>query len=182
MAEEAVEEGKFQAFCSSCGKNTLLPFEPQPGRPVYCKECLTKIKAGTLRPVRVGRDYVPTTDKRADKGTSILNEFQPKIGEDRRKAPREPQIASEMHLSDLTQREDKPKREPAYRVPIDIEGLRKAITESLSKATKPEENLPPPAFEEHGGESGVAENNTMRRAEDKNGNEIPYSNDLPRNI
>lgn len=44
----------FQVTCSSCGKETKVPFEPAPGRPVYCKDCLQKIKDGTLQPVRRG--------------------------------------------------------------------------------------------------------------------------------
>jgi CxxC-x17-CxxC domain-containing protein len=42
-------EGKFKAVCSSCGKDTYVPFEPQAGRPLYCKECLAKIKSGELK-------------------------------------------------------------------------------------------------------------------------------------
>lgn len=49
------EAGKFEAVCSSCGKTTTVPFEPLPGRPVYCQDCLKKIKAGELAPVRVPR-------------------------------------------------------------------------------------------------------------------------------
>ena len=45
-------EGKFKAVCSSCGKDTFVPFEPEPGRPVYCKECIAKIKSGELKPVK----------------------------------------------------------------------------------------------------------------------------------
>ena len=45
-------EGKFKAVCSSCGKETFVPFEPEPGRPVYCKECIAKIKSGELKPVK----------------------------------------------------------------------------------------------------------------------------------
>src|SRR5262249_29495605 len=45
-------EGKFKAQCSICGKDTIVPFEPAPGRPVYCKDCITKIKAGELQPIR----------------------------------------------------------------------------------------------------------------------------------
>ncbi len=48
-------EGKFETTCSSCGKNTTVPFKPLPGRPVYCQDCLKKIKAGELAPVRVPR-------------------------------------------------------------------------------------------------------------------------------
>ena len=49
---ESSGEGKFKAVCSSCGKETFVPFEPEPGRPVYCKECIAKIKSGELKPVK----------------------------------------------------------------------------------------------------------------------------------
>ncbi len=45
-------EGKFKAVCSSCGKETTVPFEPEPGRPIYCKDCIAKIKSGELKPVK----------------------------------------------------------------------------------------------------------------------------------
>lgn len=43
---------KFKAICSNCGKETFVPFEPTPGRPVYCKECVAKIKSGEVKPIR----------------------------------------------------------------------------------------------------------------------------------
>lgn len=43
---------KFKAECSSCQKETLVPFEPKKGLPVYCKDCLKKIKDGELKPLR----------------------------------------------------------------------------------------------------------------------------------
>ena len=46
------DEGKFKAECSSCGKVAMVPFEPEPGRPVYCKECIAKIKSGELKPIK----------------------------------------------------------------------------------------------------------------------------------
>jgi CxxC-x17-CxxC domain-containing protein len=46
------QEGKFKAVCSSCGKETSVPFEPEAGRPVYCKECIAKIKSGEMRPLK----------------------------------------------------------------------------------------------------------------------------------
>ena len=45
-------EGKFKTVCSSCGKETTVPFEPEPGRPVYCKDCIAKIKSGELKPLK----------------------------------------------------------------------------------------------------------------------------------
>ena len=46
---------RYEAVCSSCNKTTTVPFEPLPGRPVYCRDCLKKIEAGELAPVRVPR-------------------------------------------------------------------------------------------------------------------------------
>ncbi len=30
------------AECSECGAETQVPFEPDPDRPVYCKDCFQK--------------------------------------------------------------------------------------------------------------------------------------------
>ncbi len=35
----------YDAVCSVCGKATKTIFEPKPGRPVYCKSCLKKVKS-----------------------------------------------------------------------------------------------------------------------------------------
>ena len=32
----------YKCVCSDCGKDSEVPFEPKPDRPVYCKECLPK--------------------------------------------------------------------------------------------------------------------------------------------
>ncbi len=44
------QEGKFPAECSECKKSIMVPFEPIAGKPIYCKDCLAKIKAGELKP------------------------------------------------------------------------------------------------------------------------------------
>lgn len=49
----------YPAVCSNCGKTFQVPFEPEPGRPVYCKDCLVKIKAGELRP----KPFVPSEER-----------------------------------------------------------------------------------------------------------------------
>ncbi|MFH1608522.1 MAG: CxxC-x17-CxxC domain-containing protein [Patescibacteria group bacterium] len=43
---------KFSAVCSICKTEAKVPFKPEPGRPVYCKECIAKIKAGEMKPVK----------------------------------------------------------------------------------------------------------------------------------
>jgi len=34
----------FAVKCSSCGKDTQVPFEPRPDRPVYCYDCFRKTR------------------------------------------------------------------------------------------------------------------------------------------
>jgi CxxC-x17-CxxC domain-containing protein len=29
----------FPAVCADCGRDTMVPFEPRPGRAVYCRDC-----------------------------------------------------------------------------------------------------------------------------------------------
>ena len=33
------------AVCADCGRSTSVPFEPRPGRPVYCSDCYRKVRA-----------------------------------------------------------------------------------------------------------------------------------------
>ncbi len=50
MLQVGEGEAKYKADCSNCSKVTMVPFEPQEGRPVYCKDCMFKIKSGELKP------------------------------------------------------------------------------------------------------------------------------------
>jgi CxxC-x17-CxxC domain-containing protein len=50
MLQVGEGEAKYKADCSNCGKSTMVPFEPKEGRPVYCRECMFKIKNGELKP------------------------------------------------------------------------------------------------------------------------------------
>ena len=34
----------YPAVCAQCGKDTIVPFEPRSGRPVYCRDCFTANK------------------------------------------------------------------------------------------------------------------------------------------
>jgi CxxC-x17-CxxC domain-containing protein len=86
---------KFKANCSICGNETFVPFEPQPGRPVYCKDCIAKIKAGELKPLKNESDtaknkaiyYKPL----ADLGIEFEPELaQPKFNKSGSDAPRGP--------------------------------------------------------------------------------------------
>lgn len=39
----------YPATCSECGKDTEVPFNPSPGKPVYCRECFQSRKSSSPR-------------------------------------------------------------------------------------------------------------------------------------
>jgi CxxC-x17-CxxC domain-containing protein len=39
----------YPAICSSCGKETEVPFEPRSDKPVFCRECFQERRASTPR-------------------------------------------------------------------------------------------------------------------------------------
>ena len=59
------EGQKISAVCASCGKGTTLNFVPTEGRPIYCKDCLTKIKAGEMPRVKVAKFKAPKIQDRS---------------------------------------------------------------------------------------------------------------------
>ena len=36
----------YPAVCSSCGKDTQVPFQPRGDKPVYCSECFEGVRSG----------------------------------------------------------------------------------------------------------------------------------------
>ncbi|MBI4134809.1 MAG: hypothetical protein HY471_01725 [Candidatus Sungbacteria bacterium] len=34
----------FAAVCTKCNKETTVPFQPTPGKPVYCRECFMEVR------------------------------------------------------------------------------------------------------------------------------------------
>jgi len=61
---EAKKEGEFfESVCSVCGKKAKLPFKPNPNRPVYCSECLEKVKAGEIEAPKILK--TPSQDRMA---------------------------------------------------------------------------------------------------------------------
>lgn len=67
MLQVGEGEAKYKADCSNCGKVTMVPFEPKEGRPVYCKDCMFKIKSGELKPQS---GFVASRSARQDERTS----------------------------------------------------------------------------------------------------------------
>jgi CxxC-x17-CxxC domain-containing protein len=51
----------YDARCSMCGKDTKVPFIPDPKRPIYCKTCRTKLGIG------VKKDAAPPAEPQAER-------------------------------------------------------------------------------------------------------------------
>ena len=71
--------GKFPAVCSICKKDAFVPFKPEEGRPVYCKECIAKMKSGELKPIKGSMNQVRADEAKFYKPLSDLGiEFKSK--------------------------------------------------------------------------------------------------------
>jgi CxxC-x17-CxxC domain-containing protein len=72
---------KFKAICSMCGKETMVPFKPEPGRAVYCRDCIAKIKSGELKPIAGSVKQIRQDETKFYKPLSDLGiEFEKKDG------------------------------------------------------------------------------------------------------
>jgi CxxC-x17-CxxC domain-containing protein len=40
---------KYHAVCADCGREAELPFQPTPGRPVYCPQCFSRRRGAARR-------------------------------------------------------------------------------------------------------------------------------------
>jgi CxxC-x17-CxxC domain-containing protein len=56
--------------CANCGKETRVPFKPDPTRPIYCKDCLSELK-------KKKRDGVAVGQPLAKKGRIDLSQISP---------------------------------------------------------------------------------------------------------
>ena len=80
---------KFPAICSMCKKETTVPFKPEPGRAVYCKECIAKIKSGEVKVEKGSENQIKYDESKFFKPLADLGiEFEQKDkgghnGEDR---------------------------------------------------------------------------------------------------
>ncbi|TSA44466.1 DUF87 domain-containing protein [bacterium] len=129
--------GKYEVVCSSCGKTTTVPFEPQPGRPVYCQDCLAKIKAGELQPVSVKRDSPAVASIQTKQFSDLA-----KLGiEYEEKTPQPSAPRSESH----------PKAESEHKEPSPIKKVFSAFKfqpKTQPNRPEPARTAHPPAFQE----------------------------------
>jgi len=72
---------RFPVVCSLCKKETTVPFKPEPGRAVYCKDCIARIKSGEVKVQKSGEDQIKYDESKFFKPLADLGiEFKPKDG------------------------------------------------------------------------------------------------------
>jgi CxxC-x17-CxxC domain-containing protein len=148
----------YNVKCSNCEKDTKVIFEPVAGRPVYCKNCLKKIKAGEIQPVvpagakeasdiykqGSGKVNMPKTTRRTESSpeeNSALADLgiefvQPKIPT--AKPSRIHDKVGTFSLNEIMQKGEnvpfnRPRKDKKERKEVDLADLRKALEESLEK-------------------------------------------------
>lgn len=150
---ELPEGKKVSATCSACGKQTELNFIPTEGRPIYCRECLAKVKSGEIPRVKVPKFKAPKLKEDAfsdlaglgiefsdDKSEKSKTEGMP---EKKQGLPSPATKGAEevvevvgdkgksLSLSDLKFEEKKPRHKKTS--DVDIESLRKSIEVALGQ-------------------------------------------------
>jgi CxxC-x17-CxxC domain-containing protein len=101
----------YDAFCSNCGKSTKVTFPPEPGRPVYCKSCLKKLKAGEISPAVL----VATAPGLADSKTAAPTRAtynSPSRGNQSEKMPDGNEALEDLGIEFAPPSEEAPKRAP----------------------------------------------------------------------
>ena len=138
----------YDVKCSNCGKDTKVIFEPVSGRPVYCKNCLKKIKAGETQsvssapvraasnaPAQVGQDELKGTDALAGLGI----EFGPSPSSRKLPPPEKEVEIGNISFHNPKRRQEDQKQDKPKRKEINLSELKKALEESLSGKDEPEE-------------------------------------------
>jgi CxxC-x17-CxxC domain-containing protein len=83
---------RFPTICSICKKDTTVPFKPEVGRAVYCKDCIAKIKSGEIKPIAGSIKQIKQDETKFYKPLADLGiEFKSKDGNGNGEAERYPE-------------------------------------------------------------------------------------------
>lgn len=103
----------YDAICANCKKPTKIIFPPTDGRPVYCKSCLKKLKAGDSQ-----------------------NKPQTKPQDIPQNNPKVEDVSFNMHRTHNEQPQSQPYINKGKRPEVNLSELRKVLQESLEKERK----------------------------------------------
>jgi len=158
--ERSGNGAKFSAVCSICGKETEINFKPDENRPIYCKDCLAKVRAGEIAPARIRRVKTQKTQEKFMSNLAELGIEFKKENTSKKPAKKSPEnfsqpfssprklileevsptqeVTGTISLKDLQPRTPNQK-EPRKKKEIDINDLRKSIEGALSAKTSSDE-------------------------------------------
>jgi len=120
--------------CSNCAKDTKVIFEPTPGKPVYCKSCLKKIRDN--KPVK---PEVALSERRASfaptgRETEALAGLGIEFGSPKTSQPPQGSQKQWERLSFSSKRKEEGRKEyPKQRKKINLSDLKKALEAALPK-------------------------------------------------
>lgn len=145
---------QYEISCSHCGKRSRVNFAPDPGRPVYCHDCLKKIKAGELSPLRTRRISVERAGRDGGHESHLGDlgiEFTAPDNPRPSSAPRSQERISESRISETGRDFRPPMRGPVGREgePRQPFGGHVAAREQVSRERTRFESRPPVAQSEH---------------------------------
>jgi len=138
---------KFEVICSLCKKEATVPFKPEKGRPVYCKDCIARIKSGEVKVERGSENQIKHDETKFFKPLADLGiEFEPKD-----KGKIEPARNATHSVADgegerYPERVERPTHKPPSPMPVRqaelnkpsiLATIKKVFTEGTHKATEP---------------------------------------------
>ena len=147
----------YDAKCSNCGKPTKTIFEPKPGRPVYCKSCLKKMKdqkSDVLpRAVSPAKDIDRQVSKKSGGDTALGNlgiEFEsPQSQSSFLVKPKDSHVliksvplrekTKAMPLDEIIKKGESVFFNQKKKKEVDLKDLKKSLTDALENASKEED-------------------------------------------
>ncbi len=131
---------KFDVECSMCKKPSTVPFKPEPGRAVYCKDCIAKIKSGEVKVSKSNENQIKLDDNKFYKPLMDLGiEFAPKSSHESSgeiEEHRHPERGDKPGLSGILKRAFTGKMPPRLRSvrPGENTGLKEIISKTLANS------------------------------------------------
>lgn len=129
-------DGRYRVKCSlfdECGNVAEVPFKPEKGKPIYCRDHIQKIKSGEIKPVRTQK---PKPNPKIQESRDVLADigiaFAPEAGGKRgdRKIQPKPKKEPKIRRVRIADRDEKES------VPDDGTSLKDILQEALGKETK----------------------------------------------
>ena len=156
---------RFETPCWICKKTAYTTFKPDGRRPIYCSECLKKIEAGTLRPLRP----LPEAKREREEVDGGLEELGIEFSSPKRTEAREgtftrkPKRFSSSGMPPIKQGEIAAKRIESQR-PLSLKELKTRVKKDANKESRLTElrQILKESLEERENDEGSEKKNTSK--------------------